>query len=152
MPSARTKYMESQLYSRSKMNNRGVVGNIISNITSIISGGKSANVQVTNDSEMRSTKFALPYGIASSGFKGMGAQVINNSDGSGNTIVGTIDSKRPDVKPGELILYTRDGTQIKLDNNGNIEITCNSTIKINGDTQISGNLSISGTVSASNIN
>ena len=152
MPSARTKYMESQMYSRQRANNRGVVGNIISNITSIISGGKSANVQMTNDSEMRSTKIALPYGIASSGFKGMSAQVIRNSDGGGNTITGMMDSKRPDVKPGELILYTRDGTKIKLDNDGNIEIQCNGTVKINGEVTVSGNLAVSGTVSASNIN
>lgn len=101
---------------------------IFGTISSILTGGKKANIKSTSKSESRETDIAMPYGFASFGFNGMKAHILKT--GAHKSVVGIIDSKRPKTKNGEVIIYTRDGTQIKLDNNGNIDIKCDKKISV----------------------
>lgn len=107
-------------------NTRSVFGTI----SSILTGGKQANIKTTSQSEDRDVNIMMPYGIASFGFKGMKAHILKT--GKHSSVIGLFDNKRPKTKHGEVIIYTRDGTQIKLDNKGNIDIKCDGKFKING--------------------
>lgn len=104
---------------------------IFGTISSILTGGKKANIKSTSQSESREVDIAMPYGFASFGFNGMKAHMLIT--GKQKSIVGIIDSKRPKTKDGEVIIYTRDGTQIRLCNNGNISIECDKSVTINGE-------------------
>lgn len=97
-------------------------------ISSILTGGKQANITATADTEYREVDVAMPYGFASFGFKGMKAHIL--STGRKNTVVGCIDPKRPKTKKGEVIIYTEDGTQVKLDNKGGIIIKTEKKITV----------------------
>lgn len=103
-------------------------------ISSILTGGKQANVKTTSQSENRDVDIMLPYGFASFGFKGMKAHILGT--GKHKSIVGIFDIKRPKTKHGEVIIYTRDGTQIKLDNKGHVlikgDVSINGSLKVNG--------------------
>lgn len=103
---------------------------IFGTISSILTGGNKANIKSTSKSESRDVDVALPYGFASFGFKGMKAHLLQT--GKQKSIVGIIDTKRPKTKNGEVVIYTRDGTQIKLDNKGNVNIKCDGRLKVNG--------------------
>ncbi len=89
-------------------------------ISSIGKGGRTANVQTYNVSELRDIRIMLPYGISSSGLDDMMVQVIIEEKNI--SIVGTYDTDRPDVNPGEIIIYSKFGSSIKLDKNGDIII------------------------------
>lgn len=101
---------------------------VFGTISSILTGGNKANIQSTADTECRETMIMMPYGLASFGFKGMKAHILKT--GKHESIVGVYDSKRPKVEKGEVALYTRDGTQIKLDKDGNISIVCKKDVNI----------------------
>lgn len=109
---------------------------VFGTISSMLTGGKKANVKTTSQSEDREVNIMMPYGIASFGFNGMKAHILKT--GKHSSIVGLFDSKRPKTKKGEVIIYTRDGTHIKLDNNGNIDIKCDGKVNITGDVYING--------------
>lgn len=110
---------------------------LMSIISSVIKGGKKLNAQLTYENEAVECEILTPYGIASCGSKGMRTQVFINNDNY-NTIIGVLDDDKPEVKPGEIIIYGKGGTKIKLDNTGVITIT--GDVKINGNVDITGNL------------
>lgn len=125
--------------------NKGIsTSSLFGTISSILTGGKLANIKSTSESEVRDVSVMLPYGIASFGFKGMKAHALQT--GKHISIIGLYDNKRPKTKKGELILYTRDGTQIKFDNEGNIIIKCDNEVKIDGDINIEGNIITNGDI------
>ena len=99
--------------------------------SSIGGDGQTINGQNFVDGEVRDLNIALPYGISSSGISGVRVQIITN-DNQNNTAVGVIDKKRPNVKPGCLILYDKSGTRIILNGDG--------SISLNGDVYINGKL------------
>jgi hypothetical protein len=96
--------------------------------SSISKNGNIVNGQDTSDSEIADLNIALPYGISSSGVDGIRIQIITN-DNVNNTVVGVIDSKRPPVRSGCLILYDKSGTRISLNGDGTISIS--GTVYIN---------------------
>jgi hypothetical protein len=94
----------------------------------------------------------LPYGISSRPLAKMKGQVITNGNGS-DTLVGVYDDKRPNVEPGEVLLYSIGKSQIYLDKAGNIAIKTgetlivadkSGTINIVGDVNITGSLTVDG--------
>lgn len=87
-------------------------------ISSTPDGGKVINVRSGADSEFRDVKTMSPYGISSLAVEGMMIQVMIND---GNiTIVGVYDPSKPDVAPGETIIYSKYGQRIELKADGNI--------------------------------
>lgn len=119
--------------------NKGTsTSSIFGTISSILTKGKKANIKTTSNSEERDVEIMLPYGIASFGFVGMKAHILKT--GNKSSIVGIFDNKRPSTKKGEVVIYTRDGTSIKLDNDGNIEIRAENCVKIIGDLKVTGEI------------
>lgn len=111
---------------------------VFGTISSILTNGKKANIKTSSNSEERDIEIMLPYGIASFGFVGMKAHILKT--GNKSSIVATYDNKRPSTKKGEVVIYTRDGTRIKLDNNGNIKIKCDKTVEIDGNLKVTGKI------------
>lgn len=108
-------------------------------ITSIASNGRSANTETYNNSELRELRIVLPYGISSSALDGMVVQVIVNEENENDTIVGVIDGNRPSVKSGEVIIYSRFGSQIELLQDGNINIISDKHVSVISDKHVSVN-------------
>ena len=106
-------------------------------IVTSANGGKYANVKTLEGAEYREVKILNPYGIASSVSDGMRVQTIINQDGS-TSIVGVSHSDRPDVNPGDTIIYDTFGDRIILNESG-ISISSPRAIRLNGST-----ISISG--------
>lgn len=133
----------------SKSNKTLGTSSIFGVISSILTGGKSANITATADTEYREVDVSMPYGFASFGGKGMKAHVLTT--GKKSTVVGIVDPKRPSTKRGEVIIYTEDGTMVKFDNDGNINIRSDKNVTIDAtNVTINGNLNVSGSISAPN--
>jgi len=111
-----------------KRNAGSMISSILGTISSVSSGGKSANIESFKDSELRELRIMLPYGISSSALDGMTAQVMIN-DGHG-TISGIYDTSRPNVKPGEIVIYSKYGAKITLSDDGKISIVSGTDINI----------------------
>lgn len=109
-------------------------------ITSIGVGGKSINIQNVYDGEIRDASIVSPYGISSSSYGNISAQsIVNDFDNS--VIVGVYDQNKPDVQPGELILYNKGKTRVILDINDNLTLTngkVSMTLNNNGSIDIDG--------------
>lgn len=122
--------------------------------SSIGKDGKVVNGQNISDGEVRDLLFALPYGISSSGLDGIRVQIITN-DNQNNVAVGVIDSNKPQVKSGCLILYDKSGSQIRLNGDGTVGIRCgnitiNDAITIDKDGNVTidaNNITLNGNVS-----
>ena len=107
-------------------------GNTTVGIASSIGGdGYIMNGQNSSDGEIRDLDIALPYGISSSGVDGVKIQIISNGNQS-NVVTGVINSNRPKVRSGCLILYDKSGTRITLNGDG--------SISLNGDVYINDKL------------
>lgn len=134
--SERNTFIRSNRESLHNNKGNGKVSHCLSVISSVFTGGHNANIMSTNNSEDKNMKIMMPYGIASFPYKGMQAQVIYN-DGN-NTIVGVFDENRPPTELGDVIIYNKSGSYIKLDADGNISINgpveVTGTFKINGQT------------------
>lgn len=83
--------------------------------------GTMINVQNTVDSEVRELMVVSPYGVSSCPPSGLFAQMIVNGD-TNNTCVGVHNPNAPQVKSGEVILYSSGDAYIKLDSDGVITI------------------------------
>lgn len=106
-------------------------------VASSISGnGDTINGQNSSDGEIRDLLIALPYGISSSGTDGIRIQIITNGN-KNNVAVGVIDSNRPHVKSGCIIIYDKSGSSISLNGDGSITINA-GTININGAAKLNG--------------
>ncbi len=88
------------------------------------------------------------YGLTSvppSGSEVLIGQVGSNADHT--VILGVDDSSRPHpLTDGQTCLYDKSGTQILLNGDGSISITCAGGVTINGNLSISGNVTIGGTL------
>lgn len=109
---------------------------VFGTISSILTKGRKANIKITSDSEERDVDVMSPYGFVSFGFVGMKAHILKT--GKRSSIVALFDDKRPSVKKGEVAIYTRDGTIIKLDNKGNVNIKCDGNVTIDSDLVVNG--------------
>lgn len=114
----------------------------IGSITSVSKDGLYVNIENIFDAETRDIMNMAPYGIVSSPPDGIVSQIIHNGENV-NSCVGVFDEERPNVKPGEMSLYTKYGSSINMLEDGSIEI------KSRGDASITlgadGIINISGT-------
>lgn len=95
--------------------------NVAINIISLIGkGGKRTNVKSYGNNEYRDIISFLPYGISSSGEVGMRVGII--MDDNLPYSIGVNDDTRPDINPGEIIVYSKFGQKIILDNKGDITL------------------------------
>lgn len=89
--------------------------------SSIGGDGKSINGEHLKGTELSGLSMALPYGISSSGVDGVRVQIITN-DNQNNVAVGVIDSNRPPVKSGCIVIYDKAGSTIALVGDGDVHI------------------------------
>lgn len=163
MPNRKTEYFRG-MNNMSSTNKTVKTGSIFGTISSVLTGGLKANIKATSESENREIDIALPYGFACFPFKNMKAHILMT--GKHRDIIGMTDPKRPKTKQGEVIIYTRNGgSKIKLDNNGNIEISTDTkvtiknssaqvivegkTVKVVGDLVVQGKISATKDISTS---
>lgn len=95
------------------------VGNI-GDIASVSARGKSLHIRNYAGNELRNVPVVGPYGLASSGTDGLLAQVLHN-DNDTYSVLGVIDTGRPDVAPGEVVLYSTFGQRILFGKDGDIK-------------------------------
>lgn len=131
------KYFNDKVGSHRINKTGGKFLDFVGTISSVLKNSKY-NVKFSSSSEYKDLDMMLPYGFASIGLKGMRCQVIKNSDVC--VIVGMYDKRKPDLERGQVEIYTRDGTSIKLDNDGGIIIKADKKVKINGDLQVTGTI------------
>lgn len=108
---------------------RNMYNTFVGVISSVSGNGKTINAEVNNSSEMRDMKMMTPYGISSSPVDGVLAQIVINNN-QHNSVVGIYDDNKPDVVPGEVIIYNNYGTKITMGTDGNIAISIESNHKL----------------------
>lgn len=132
---------------------RAVIKRIASNATQL---------QVTAlANEVREVWHVDTYGLATSPLPDMQAVVVYPfGDRKDGIVVSAIDNNtRPQVASGEVVVYTHDGTQIRLSRSGTVRIKATNVViegnlQVNGQTQlqngaqITGNATVSGQVAA----